>query len=70
MAEIQFFGVNQLVWVNETGSDIRDSIRKFGYSLKGEPPVYNRFLHRGQVYLQYVLCPLMEYWDTRSPREL
>ena len=48
MAEIQFFGVNQLVWVDETGSDNRDSIRKFGYSLKGKPPVYNRFLHRGE----------------------
>ena len=48
MAEIQFFDVNQLVWLDETGSDNRDRIRKFGYSLKGEPPIYNRILHCGE----------------------
>ena len=48
MAEIQFLDVNQLVWLDETGSDNRDRIRKFGYSLKGEPPIYNRILHRGE----------------------
>lgn len=29
------------------GSDNRDQIRKFGYALKGLPPVYHRFLVRG-----------------------
>lgn len=48
MAEVQFFRPNQLVWVDETGCDKRDQIRKFGYSLKGEPPVYTRYLHRGE----------------------
>lgn len=47
MAEILFLDVNQLVWLDETGSDNRDRIHKFGYSLKGEPPIYNRILHRG-----------------------
>ena len=61
MTLIHFFGVNQLVWVDETGSDNRDSISKFGYSLKGEPP---DFCIGGNVHLQYVQCPLMEYWDT------
>ena len=35
------------VWVDETGSDRRDQMRKFGYALRGEPPVYHRFLLRG-----------------------
>ena len=35
------------VWVDETGSDRRDQIRKFGYALRGETPVYHRFLLRG-----------------------
>ena len=48
MAEIQFLDENQLVWFDETGSDNRDRIRWFGYSLKGEPPIYNRILHRGE----------------------
>lgn len=48
MADVLLFNVNQLVWVDETGCDRRDQIRKFGYSLKGQSPVYNRLLHRGQ----------------------
>ena len=35
------------VWVDETGSDSRDQVRKFGYALRGESPVYHRFLVRG-----------------------
>ena len=38
-AEIQFYNPNQFVWVDETGSDRRDQMRKFGYSLKSESPV-------------------------------
>lgn len=34
-AEIQFYQVNQFVWLDETGSDRRDQMRKFGYSSKG-----------------------------------
>ena len=48
IAEVGFFSVDQFVWVDETGCDRRDQIRKFGYSLRGEAPVYNRFLHRGE----------------------
>ena len=47
MSEISFFDVIQFVWIDETGCDRRDNIRKFGYSLLGDTPVYNRFLHRG-----------------------
>lgn len=36
-----------LVWCDETGSDRRDQIRKFGYSLRGLTPVYYRYLVRG-----------------------
>lgn len=48
MAEMHFFGVDQLVWLDETGCDRRDHIRKMGYAMKGESPVCNRILHRGQ----------------------
>ena len=43
MADMQFFHTNQLVWLDETGCDRRDHIRK----QRGERPVYHRFLHRG-----------------------
>ncbi len=37
-----------LVFVDETGCAARDHVRKFGYSLQGEPAVYHRFLVSGK----------------------
>jgi len=48
MGEIQCFKVEQLVWIDETGCDKRDNIRRFGYAMRGERPVYHRFLSRGK----------------------
>ena len=42
-----FFHTDQIVWLDETGCDRRDQIRKYGYSLRGERPVYHRLFHRG-----------------------
>ena len=36
------------VWLNESGADRRDSLRKFGYALRGTTPVSHQFLCRGQ----------------------
>ena len=47
MAEVLQYPRNFFVWVDETGSDNRDQIRKFGYALRGLPPLYHRFLVRG-----------------------
>ena len=44
---MQIFHTDQIVWLDETGCDRHDQIRKYGYSLRGERPVYHRFLHRG-----------------------
>jgi transposase len=48
MAEMDFFDINQIVWLDETGCDRRDHLRKFGYALRGQRPVYHRLLHRGK----------------------
>jgi hypothetical protein len=48
MAEMEFFNIDQIVWLDETGCDKRDHVRKMGYAMKGERPVYKRILHRGQ----------------------
>lgn len=48
MAEMDFFSIDKLVWLDETGCDKRDHIRKMGYAMKGERPVCKRILHRGQ----------------------
>ena len=36
------------LFVDETGTDKRDSMRKFGYDLRGMPPVSQKILFRGQ----------------------
>ena len=47
LAEVLQYPHEFFVWVDETGSDNRNQVRKFGYALRGLPPVYHRFLVRG-----------------------
>lgn len=47
MAQIMHYPSSYLVWIDETGSDHRDHIRKFGYQIRGLPPVYRRLVYRG-----------------------
>jgi transposase len=39
MAQVLLYPVEYFVWVDETGSDRRDHIRKFGYQIRGLTPV-------------------------------
>ena len=39
MAEISIFDPNMLLWIDETGSDRRNCIGQYGYSLRGVTPV-------------------------------
>ena len=48
MAEIQLYSREQFVWIDETGCAAKDHIRRFGYALLGECPVYHRLLHKGK----------------------
>jgi transposase len=48
MAQSSLFSRDQLVWVDETGSDAKDSVRKFGYAIRGCTPVTHRLLVRGR----------------------
>ncbi len=48
MAEVLPYDLSHFVWVDESGCDKNNHIRKFGYALKGEPPVSHRILHRGK----------------------
>lgn len=38
----------QLVWVDEMGSDLQDALRQYGYDIWGETPQCHRFQVRGQ----------------------
>ena len=45
LPKCSFMIIKQFVWVDETVSDDRNRRRKFGYCLRGEPPVCHRILH-------------------------
>ena len=47
MSQVLLFRPEMFVWVDETGCDRRDNIRRYGYALCGERPVYHRFFERG-----------------------
>lgn len=39
-----------LLWIDESGCDRRDSIRKYGYGIRGSPPTTHILLTRGKLY--------------------
>ena len=48
MAHLSLFSRDQLVWVDETGSNTRDHARRYGYAIRGCTPVTHRLLVRGK----------------------
>jgi len=50
MSEISIYDPSMFVWIDESGCDRRNSTRKFGYSIRGIPPVDHRLLVRGTRY--------------------
>ena len=48
MNEMQQYAADMIVFLDETGSDRRDSMRKFGYSLRGKRTKSHRLLIRGR----------------------
>ena len=56
MAEVSVYDPSMLIWVDESGSDRRNSTRKYGYSIRGIRPVDHRILIRG---VRYTTIPVM-----------
>ena len=50
MAEISMYDPAMFLWIDETGCDRRNSMRKYGYSVRGIPPREYRILIRGVRY--------------------
>ena len=48
MSQVLVFQPDMFVWVDETGCDRRDHVRRYGYALRGQRPVYHRFLEQGK----------------------
>ena len=48
MTQCTLFTRDMFVWIDETGSDARDHVRKYGYALRGMTPTSHRILATGQ----------------------
>ena len=46
--EVSIHAVGMFVFLNETGTDRRDILRRYGYSWRGMPAKTNRLLVRGE----------------------
>ena len=49
-AEISTFDASMLLWIDETGFDNRNAIRKYGYGIRGQPPQDRTLVLRGKRY--------------------
>lgn len=56
MAEVSVYDPAMLLWIDESGCDRRDSIRKYGYSVRGSPANAHILLSRGK---RYSAIPIM-----------
>ena len=63
MAEISMYEPSMFVWTDESGCDRRDSTRKFGYSVRGLPPVDHRILVRG---IRYSAIPVVSLYGVHD----
>ena len=50
MANISIYDPAMFIWMDETGCDKRNTIRKYGYSIRGRPLCDQRLLVRGTRY--------------------
>ena len=58
MAEISVYDPSMLVWLDESGCDRRNAIRKYGYSVRGMRPVEYRIFARG---VRYPAIPIIQF---------
>ena len=56
MAEISIYDPCMIIWIDETGCDLRNSTRKRGYSIRGMTPRDFRIVIRG---VRYSVVPVM-----------
>ena len=48
ISEVSLYDKDMMIFVDETGSDRRNSIRRYGYSIRGRPLVSEKMLVRGK----------------------
>jgi len=50
LEEISYYDPSMIVWVDETGCDLRNAMRKYGYGIRGMTPQDYTLKIRGKRY--------------------
>ena len=48
VSDVSMYNSDMIIFLDESGCDRRDYMRKYGYSLRGQPPVCHKILARGE----------------------
>ena len=60
-AEFSAFEPSMMLWVDESGCDRRNALRKYGYGIRGQPPKNTPWSSEASVTLQLGFFPLKEW---------
>lgn len=57
ISDVSLYSADMLIFLDESGSDKRDCLRKYGYGLRGKPPLNKKLFMRGKrVSLIALIC--------------
>ena len=54
MADISAFDPNTIIWIDESGCDRRNSMRKYAYTIIGKPDIAR--VYTIHVYIHEIVC--------------
>lgn len=66
MAQISLYDPSMLLWIDETGCDHRNTIRKYAYSMRGMPLADHKLLVCGVCYTAISIVSM----NSSLPQEL
>lgn len=69
ISDMSLYSPEMLIFVDETGADRRDTIRKHGYSMRGKPLVSHKLLIRGEHVSAIACISLAGVLDVMTVRE-
>ena len=69
VSDVSIYETHMLVFIDETGADRRDTLRKYGYSLRGKPPRSCQLLARGERVSAITIMSSIGILDVRIERQ-
>ena len=62
-ADVSLYEPEMIIFLDETGSNRRDTLRKYGYSLRGRPITSHKIISRGKCVSTITILSMMGILD-------